>query len=75
MDDVYELTAMALSNDGKTCVVGDSSGVIKIIDLSLGKVVARESIHKYQVTHVGISPDGKFIASCNETNEIILWAL
>ncbi len=73
--DVYELTAITLSRDGKTCVVGDTAGVIKIIDLSLGKVILWEAVHKNTVTHVGISPNGKYIASCDETNEIILWAM
>ena len=47
-------------------------------DGSLGEfsvAVSFPAIHKTDTVGMGISPSGKFIASCNDKTELIIWNL
>src|SRR5262249_60647748 len=55
--------SLAFSPDGKTLVLGNSGGTIRLWDLQTGKVRATLTGHTSPVWSVAYSPDGKSLAS------------
>ena len=70
-----EVWSVGFSPDGKQLVSGSGDKMIKIWDVTTGKVLNTLKGHESSVRSVGFSPDGKQLASGSADNTIILWDL
>mmetsp|Transcript_31060 Transcript_31060/g.87046 ORF Transcript_31060/g.87046 Transcript_31060/m.87046 type:complete len:599 (+) Transcript_31060:101-1897(+) len=72
----YDPQSVAVSVDGSTAAVGGGSdNKVHIYSLAGDqlKEVNQLERHARQVTSVAFSPDGKYLASADQKNEIIIW--
>ena len=60
------------SPDGKTLAVGENSGKIRLWNVAAGRMLLTLPGHKGSVNGLAFRPDGRALASCNDT-EIRLW--
>ncbi|NEP81410.1 MAG: WD40 repeat domain-containing protein [Okeania sp. SIO3B3] len=65
--------AVAISSDGKTLASSSYDGVIKIWNLTNGKLLHTINAHADAIGSLAISPDGKILASGSWDNRIKLW--
>jgi WD40 repeat protein len=68
-----KVESMSISPDSNTLIVGDSDGIIKVLNLYMGVVFASFPSHQGSVLSVAISRDGKTLLSGG--NDIKLWNL
>ncbi len=61
------------SADGKLLFVGKGDGMVRILDVSSGKVVRDLAAHEDPVHALSISPDGKMLASGSTDSTVLLW--
>jgi WD40 repeat protein len=69
-----EVSAVALSNDGKVLVVGLADGAIKRVDPNTGAVSARTSGHSRRVNGLAFSADNKRYFSVSLDESARIWA-
>lgn len=67
------LSSIAISPDGNTLVSGSYDGILKLWDLSTGKLSSTFKIGK--VNDLAISPDGQLLASIHQNYAILIWEL
>ncbi len=67
------LTALALSPDGKTLAVGEGDGTLRLWEAETGKEVATLSRHTRDIFGLRFSPDGKVLASGSDDGQLCLW--
>jgi WD40 repeat protein len=68
-----QVNSVAFSPDGKYFVPGESSGIVRIWQVSSGREIQVFIGHKDWVSSVAYSPDGKQLASGSDDNTIKLW--
>ena len=61
----------AISPDGREIVSTDGMGNVTFLDLTRGKIIARQRAHRDNGRAVAFSPDGRLIATGSEI--VILW--
>jgi WD40 repeat protein len=70
------INTLAISPDGQTLASGDNIGVIKLWDLSTGKLIRTiPAAHSNTVTKIAFTPDGKTLVSASRDRTIKLWNL
>jgi len=68
-----EVTAVAISSDGKLAATGDKSGAIKLWELASGKNTATLSGHSGEVRGLAFSADAKQLVSGSADKTIRAW--
>jgi WD40 repeat protein/serine/threonine protein kinase len=68
------LNALAISPDGRYLAAGDSPSLIKLWELSSGRLVRTLTGHLSYVRGLAFSPDGLFLASASEDSTIRVWS-
>jgi WD40 repeat protein len=59
----------------KYLALGNWTGVVRIIQLSNGELIASEAVHKGRVYRLAFTPDGKQLISGDEYGTIFIWNL
>ncbi len=75
MDHGAQVSALALSKDGRLLVVGGSDGVIGLWKPKKGELVASLRHGKDAVTAIGMSPDGRWLVSGSREHSVVVWDL
>jgi WD40 repeat protein len=68
-------TSLAFSPDGQLLALGCLDGVIRLLSLEDGSLVAELPGHSGLVSGVAFSPDGSLLASSSDDGTVILWGL
>jgi hypothetical protein len=68
-----DVTALALSPDGRVLASADRDGGQHFWDLASGKELRRATGHQGYVTALAFSPDGKVLASSSTDTTLLLW--
>jgi len=69
----YTPTALALAPNGRTIALGDSRGVVHMIDVEAGSERSSLLGHSAYITEVAYSPNGRFIATTSFDGTARLW--
>ena len=67
------VSAIGISQDGKTLVAGNDLGVVKICSAEDRKVLHTMNGHNQQIRYAAVSPDGKRCVTVDDANVIKLW--
>ena len=71
-----ELSATALSPNGKMVAVGAASGSLRLYSLSDPQLLdEKPKIHRRDVQRIDFSPDGQWLATASLDNQVILWKI
>ncbi|EDZ62433.1 WD repeat-containing protein [Sulfurimonas gotlandica GD1] len=70
---LYDLTAMAITFDGKFIFYGQSSGKIKLLNINTKKVIREYSGHTGKITSLSLSPNKKYLVSSGDDGTIKYW--
>jgi WD40 repeat protein len=70
-----EVTAVAVSPDGRRLATGYQDGAVKVLDAGTGEEVLALKGHKGPVTSVSFSPDGARLATSGADKAMIVWEL
>jgi WD40 repeat protein len=70
-----DLTALAVTPDGKSLVVGDIKGKVYIVDIETKAVRKTFEGHRGAVTCLAVSADGKSLASGSADTTVLVWDL
>ena len=70
-----ELSAIAMSQDGRWLASGSHDRTIKLWSLPSGDLVHRWTGHKNSITDVAFSPDGRFVAAASADKTVSLWSV
>jgi WD40 repeat protein len=70
-----ESTALTVALNGAFCVTGDKTGFITIWDAKTQKTYQQFQAHAGPVRALGLSPDGRFLASAGREARFKLWRL
>ena len=62
-----------LAWDGRTVLLGGSTGRISLWDLHHGTPIYQIPAHKGAVTAISVSNDGKFVVSGGEDRRVQVW--
>jgi WD40 repeat protein len=69
------ITAIALSGDGKQIATGSGDDTCRLVDAANGKELqVLDQGNDYDVTCVAFSPDGKWVATGDGDNQVQLWS-
>lgn len=74
----FDVTALALSPDGKLLAVADPAGVVRLIETSHGRIASvleAEADTEPTVTALAFSPDGRTLAAGHQHGRITLWRI
>jgi WD40 repeat protein len=73
-----DVTALAMSPDGRTLASGDKMGMVRLWDVRSGSAVCESKGHALPISRLVFSPDGSLIASAADADshsqsEVFLW--
>jgi formylglycine-generating enzyme required for sulfatase activity len=66
------ITSLAISPDGFVLASGDSKGIVKLLDVKIGKVELVFEEHTKYISKVVFSPDGVRLASSSHNGTVLL---
>lgn len=67
------VTAMVISPDAKSVIVGTWNGELLKLDIKNGKVLCKYEEHRETINTVALSPGGKYLASGSADDRLIVW--
>ncbi|MDJ0841370.1 MAG: protein kinase [Acidobacteriota bacterium] len=70
-----EFTAMALSPDGQFLALGETQGMIYLLDMVNGSVLSVLKGHKQKITQLSFTPDSNYLISSGEDRRICRWVV
>lgn len=70
-----EITALAVSSDGKYAAAGTNSGNVFFYNLKRGTKLGSSKGGSRRITSLAVSPDGKYAASGNDDGNLVLFDL
>jgi WD40 repeat protein len=73
VEEMYALTAIAISSDGKTSYLGLSDGRLQARDLADGKVLWQSASHQRNIRCIRVSPGGHTLLSGGDDGTLQLW--
>ena len=71
--DIYGLSSLSFSPDGKRLVTGHKDGRIRTFHWQTGELVGVPLQHPNQVHDVKLTADGKFLLSCGREGQLQVW--
>ena len=63
----------AISADGNTLALGETSGTVRVLDLASGRVREMRGGHDSTVYSASLSPDGRTLATGYKDGTVIVW--
>ena len=66
-------TAYALSDDDRTLAIGGEDGVVRLLDLTTGRLRTASGRHRAPVNEARFTPDGRSLVTAGEDGDAILW--
>jgi hypothetical protein len=70
-----EITALAVTPDGKTLLAAGTDGRVRLIDLTTRKQRAQVLAHQGNTVDLGLSADGKRFITCGSDKIVRIWDL
>jgi WD40 repeat protein len=69
------VTGLGFSPDEAVLATGDGKGMVRLWDLTTGRLLRGFSAHKAAITSVMFSPDGKLLLTASADHEARIWSL
>ena len=65
--------SLVFSPDGEILAIGDSQGIIRLLNMQTGKIIGTFGKHKWWVFSLDFSPDGKKLVSSSLDQTVKIW--
>jgi len=73
--DIDNVTSMAFSPDGELLALGNETGILRLVQVQDGSLIATLHGHSGLISGVAFSPDGSLLATSSGDGSVLVWGL